>query len=139
MGQKQTVLLDITVIHAHALQMTTYVHYRPPGSPILDQITTDQNHYTHLSKTYANFSLFRRRLSTLFREQHGKGKVQPRTGQEGPAGEYRYSSTLSLFSTLDGVGGQRHAPAALPPEKTRFPLYRRLGGTQGRYGRVRKI
>jgi hypothetical protein len=26
-----------------------------------------------------------------------------------------------------GVGGQRHAPAALPPEKTRCPLYRRLG------------
>ena len=26
-----------------------------------------------------------------------------------------YSSTLSLTSALDGVGGQRHAPAALPP------------------------
>jgi hypothetical protein len=38
-----------------------------------------------------------------------------------------------------GVGGQRHAPAALPPGKTRYVLYRRLGGPQGRYGRVRKI
>ena len=38
-----------------------------------------------------------------------------------------------------GVGGQRHAPAALPPGKTRHPLYRRLGGPQGRSGRVRKI
>ena len=28
---------------------------------------------------------------------------------------YRY--TLSLTSVLDGVGGQRHAPAALPPGK----------------------
>jgi len=37
------------------------------------------------------------------------------------------------------VGGQRHAPAALPPEKTRYPLYRRLGWPQGRSGRVRKI
>jgi hypothetical protein len=27
-----------------------------------------------------------------------------------------------------GVGGQRHGPAALPPEKTRYPPYRRLGG-----------
>ena len=27
----------------------------------------------------------------------------------------RYSSTLSLTSTLDGVDGQRHALAALPP------------------------
>jgi len=50
-----------------------------------------------------------------------------------------YSSTLSLTSALDGVGGQRHASAALPPGKTRYPLYRRLGGTQGWSGRVRKI
>ena len=38
-----------------------------------------------------------------------------------------------------GVGGQRHAPAALPPGKTRYQLYRRLGGPQGGFGRVRKI
>ena len=37
------------------------------------------------------------------------------------------------------VGDQRHAPAALPPGKTRYPLYRRLGGPQGRSGQVRKI
>ena len=37
------------------------------------------------------------------------------------------------------MGGQRHAPAALPPGKTRYPLYRRLGRPQGRSGRVRKI
>jgi len=36
------------------------------------------------------------------------------------------------------VGGQRHAPAALPLGKTRYPLYRRLGGLQGRSGRVQK-
>ena len=34
-----------------------------------------------------------------------------------------------------GMGGQRHAPAALPPGKTRYPLYRRLGGPQGWSGR----
>jgi hypothetical protein len=37
------------------------------------------------------------------------------------------------------VGGQRHAPATLTPGKTRYPLCRRLGGLQGRSGRVRKI
>jgi len=37
-----------------------------------------------------------------------------------------------------GVGGQRHAPAALPPEKSRYPLYRRLGGPQGQSELVRK-
>ena len=38
-----------------------------------------------------------------------------------------------------GLGGQSHAPAALPPGKTRYPLYRRLGGPQGKSGWVRKI
>ena len=37
-----------------------------------------------------------------------------------------------------GVGGQHHTLAALPPGKTRYPLYRRLGGPQGRSGRVQK-
>jgi hypothetical protein len=34
------------------------------------------------------------------------------------------------------VGDVRHIPDALPPGKTRRPLYRRLGGPQGRSGRV---
>ena len=38
-----------------------------------------------------------------------------------------------------GVGGQHHAPAALPPGKTPCPLYRKLGRPQGRSGRVQKI
>ena len=38
-----------------------------------------------------------------------------------------------------GVGGQHHAPATLPPGKTLYRLYTRLGGPQGRSGRVRKI
>jgi len=38
-----------------------------------------------------------------------------------------------------GVGGNRHAQAALSPGKTRYPFYRRLGVQQGRSGRVRKI
>ena len=38
-----------------------------------------------------------------------------------------------------GDGGQHHAPAALPPVKTRYTLYRRLGGPQGPSGRLWKI
>jgi len=38
-----------------------------------------------------------------------------------------------------GVGGQRHAPAALPMGKTQYPLYRGLRGAQGRSGWVRNI
>jgi hypothetical protein len=37
------------------------------------------------------------------------------------------------------VGEKRHAPAALTPGKTQYPLYRKLGGTQGQAGQVRKI
>ena len=50
-----------------------------------------------------------------------------------------YSYTLSLTSALDGVGGQHHASATLPLGKTRYPLYRRLGGPQGRSRRVRNM
>jgi hypothetical protein len=68
----------------------------------------------------------------------GEGKIHPRKAHECPEGEWRFSSTLSLTSALDGVGGQRHASAALPPGKTRYALYRRLGGIQGRSGQVRQ-
>jgi hypothetical protein len=44
-----------------------------------------------------------------------------------------------LRSALEGGGGQHHAPAASSLGKTRYPLYRRLGGPQGRSERVRKI
>jgi len=37
------------------------------------------------------------------------------------------SRAKGLNSALDGVGDKGHAPAALPPGKTRYTLYRRLG------------
>jgi hypothetical protein len=51
----------------------------------------------------------------------------------------RYITTLSLTSARDGMGDQRNAMAALPPRKTQYPLYRRLGGPQGQPGRLWKI
>ena len=50
-----------------------------------------------------------------------------------------YSSTVSLTSTLDEVVGQRHAPADLSPEETRYPLYKRRSEPQGRSAWVRII
>jgi hypothetical protein len=47
------------------------------------------------------------------------GEVHLRIDHEGPEGEYNYSSTLSLTSALDGVGGLRHASAASPRERPR--------------------
>jgi len=48
------------------------------------------------------------------------------------------SAFIGLTFALDGLDGQRHAPAALPSGKTRYQFYRSLGGPQGRWGRVRK-
>jgi hypothetical protein len=49
----------------------------------------------------------RRRLGSNSRYTRLKGEVHPGTVHEGPEREYRYSSTFSLTSALDGVGRQR--------------------------------
>jgi len=38
-----------------------------------------------------------------------------------------------------GEGSASRRDRSLPPGKTRYPLYRRLGGHQGRSGQVQKI
>ena len=86
---------------------------------------------THVHKML----LYQRRL-----EGKGKGKVHPLNRPRRPKGRVE----VYLYSFLNlgarwGVGGQRHAPVALPAGKTRYPLYRRLVGPQGRSGRKRKI
>jgi len=83
-------------------------------------------------------------IHSTFSQSHllctGKGKGHPITGHKGPEGEQRYSSTISLTSSLDGMGCQCHTLATLPPPgKTQYPFYRRLDGPQGRSGRVLKI
>ena len=39
----------------------------------------------------------------------------------------------------EGEGSASRPGRSLPPGKSRYPLYRRLGGSQGRSGQVRKI
>jgi hypothetical protein len=47
---------------------------------------------------------------------------------------------LSLTSALDGGGWSTPRPGRFTPAKdTRYPLYKKMGGPQGRSGRVRKI
>jgi hypothetical protein len=80
----------------------------------------------------------------MFREEIQQilaDKDHPRTGHDGAVGEgYRYSSSLSSTSALDEGGWSKLHPSHFTPRKgTRYPLYRRLGGPQGRSGRVRKI
>jgi len=69
-----------------------------------------------------------------------KSKFLPIPSLKGPEGEFSYSSTLSLISALDGVGGGRRIPVPFTPEKENWnPLYRRLSGLRSGSGRVRKI
>jgi len=72
-------------------------------------------------------------LSTVMRVwKKGKGKVHPCTGTE--------TLYRSYGTALEGGEGLASPPGhSLPPGKTRYLLYRRLGGPQGRSGQVRKI
>jgi hypothetical protein len=67
---------------------------------------------------------------------------QTKFSRQQPTKAQRSSSGIALLFFNFGarwLGGQSHTPAALPPGKTRYPLYRRLGGPQGRSARVRNI
>jgi len=79
-------------------------------------------------------------MSPNFGKYQPTGKIHPRTYLEYPEREQSYSSTLSLTSALDGVGGQRHAPADLPPGiKPGTSCTGGWASLQDRSGLVRKI
>jgi hypothetical protein len=65
--------------------------------------------------------------------------VHPRTVYEGPEGEYKYNSTLSLTSSLVGWVVKATPHSLYPRTQTRYPFQRRLGGPQDRSGQMRKI
>jgi hypothetical protein len=52
---------------------------------------------------------------------------------------YEDTSSGSRAVPCQKTAGQTRPGRSLPPGKTRYPLYRRLDGLQGRSGQVRKI
>ena len=60
-----------------------------------------------------------------------KGKFRPRTGYEGPDGQYRYSTTLSLTSAINGVDGNATAQPLHSWERDPVPIVQEVGGTPG--------
>ena len=52
----------------------------------------------------------------------GKGKGQPRTRREGPEGEWRYRSTLSLTSVLVWGGWSTPRAGRFTPRKDSVPI-----------------
>jgi hypothetical protein len=72
--------------------------------------------------------------------ERGLGKFYPRTGHGCSEGEQRYGSTLSLTSALDrDRWSTPRLSRFIPWKHIRYSLYKRLGGSQGLSGRVRKI
>ena len=74
-----------------------------------------------------------------------KGKVHPCTRTEAlyrpqPIEGVDLQLYPFMITALEGGEGSASRPGRfLPPGKTRYPLYMRLGGPQGRSGQVRKI
>ena len=68
------------------------------------------------------------------------GEVHPRTGHEGTKGAVEVW-IYSFFILGAGWGGwsSPRSGCFTPGKETRYPLYRRLGGSQGRSGRMRKL
>ena len=74
------------------------------------------------------------------------GKVHPVYRHWGSVQAVRPTGGVELWlypfmtTALEGDEGSASRPGrSLPPGKTRYPLYRRLGGPQDRSGQVRKI
>ena len=61
----------------------------------------------------------------------GKGKGHPRTGHEGPEGEKRYRSNLSLTSALDRGGWSTPRPGRFTPSKNPVPIVQEAGWAPG--------
>jgi hypothetical protein len=61
------------------------------------------------------------------------------TGRKAHRGSRRIVLLILEHGTRKGWGSGSRPGRSLPPGKTRYPLYRRLGGPHGRSGQVRKI
>jgi hypothetical protein len=59
------------------------------------------------------------------------------TCRAGPDCEFRYSSTPSLTSAIDGaVGGKGHLPVPLPRERAAVPIVEEAAGKKDLSGRA---
>jgi len=66
-------------------------------------------------------------LSLIFAEGKSKCKFHPRNSHEGPEGEYKYSSTLTLTSALDGGGWSTPRLGRFVPGKDPIPIVQEGG------------
>jgi hypothetical protein len=70
----------------------------------------------------------------------GKVKFTLEQAMKAKRVEERYSSTVSVASALDGVGGQRHTPSALHPRKKHGTSFTgSCANAEDQSGRVRTV
>ena len=112
----------------HVVQLTSF---------ITDQLVVFWLPYTALLSTVGSPGILTYSKDYYYWSK-GKSKVHPIIGHEGLEGSRGIVLLFLQLRRWRGVGGQRHSPADLLPENTRYPLYRRLGGPQGPSGQVQK-
>ena len=92
------------------------------------------------NKLWSRFDRVSSWIVCLCRKGKGKGKVFPLQAQLWPRSWIDVQLYSSMTVALEGGEWSAARPGCtLPPGKTRYPLYRRLGGSQGRSGRAENL
>jgi hypothetical protein len=89
-----------------------------------------------ISRTLSRKIKWTQRISDINVKQNStihfmRGKVLPRAGHEGPEGEQRYSSTLSLTSALDEGGWSTPRPSRFTSGNDPVPIVQEAGWATG--------
>jgi len=87
----------------------------------------------------ASYKMFQTLALYPFPQDLGKLNSELEQGTKAQSGSTGIALLFPWPRRLKRVGGQRHAPAALPLGKIRCPLFSRLGGPQGRLDGCKKI
>ena len=107
------------------------IHKCSPPVPILSQLDPVHVPTPHFLKIHLNHTLIT-----------AKRKNYPITGPVGVCNGRVGRGIALSFMTAEIEGGEWSAARpgrSLPPGKTRYPFYRRLGGPQGRSGRAQNL
>ena len=130
-------------ISVSASRETLQVHYRATAFFCV------RNWTVFVIRTRENKKLWRQKkctnFSTLQEVKVSKVKVtlvqalRLCTGRTAHRGSRGIALPFHDHGTIKGWGSASSSGSSLPPGKTRYPLYRRLGGPQGRSGKERRI
>ena len=117
--------MRVGIVHFLCYAVRTNSLYLSPKTPIKTKITASNNGVRKKGKVTVKCTLVQALRLCRGRTAHrgSPGIVLP----------------FHDHGTGKGEGSASRPGRSLPPGKTRYPLYRRLGGPQGRSGQVRKI